>query len=266
MSEQIADLRFLKAFKQVHDLRYRLFLEHYANEKKIINVVEDFFRNLVDQSEFATCVRPEALKHIMLDNSFKTLIETGFGPTKGGKATRREVTTKLFGIDANSIRVDEFPKYGLLVSKNKVRDFVPDPDVFFHYGAVMVTFKKENLINRTTMTVGNSLDFGEYERKSPVFVNNPTVIATKNFFAFYEKIMDGSLSIEYPNHMPAAFDNALGFDCYELQFHGPLTFTNDVDRVEYFPVHGIEPEKEAELKAMLDERGVPYAPIIEVNL
>lgn len=268
---------FLVSFKKYYDERYDDFSKLHNTDSEKIEVVESFLREIVEKSDFSMCVKTSSLQQIINDDRFKNQVETLKGSSMGGVKGRKETTHELFGVDTEKLAPNEFPKYGLLTSKNKLADLAVNPDVFYHYGSLMVTFKKQNLINRTTMTVGTSLDFGESFNKTPTFVSNPKALCVKgfpsknipqlfnNFFGgingltlFYEKIISKQITTDFPNRMSDAFDGMLGFEFFELQFHGNISFSNDVEKIEYYPLFGNEKETLETVEPYLKKYGISY--------
>jgi len=167
----------LEHFRSYHDRMRAKFRKDHANEIERVKTVDEFLREVVEKNDFSMCIKLDAFQKAVADNSFKSMAETSYGTTIGGIDTRKQVVSTLFDVNADKLAPEEFPKYGLLTGKDKRKDLISYDDVFYHFGQILVTFKKENLMKRTTMTVGSSVNFGEFFRKVPVFVDDPNALA-----------------------------------------------------------------------------------------
>lgn len=263
-------MKVLDHFRNYHDKTYFMFRKAHEKELERVETVNDFLKDVVEKNDFSMCIKLDAFKKAASDNCFKNMMETSYGTTVGGFDTRKQVVSTLFDVDAGKLAPEEFPKFGLLTGKDKMKDLLRDEDVFYHFGQILVTFKKQNLMERTTMTVGSSVNFGEFFRKVPVFVENPNALALtgsvdknpalkiKNidgFHAFYTFVIMEKLNSGFPNHITEVFEGRFGFEYYELQFFGKLTF-DDVERIDYYPIEGNEKEELEAMKPFFDERGI----------
>lgn len=266
----------LEKFRNYHDKMYFQFRKAHEKELERVKTVDDFLREVVEKNDFSMCIKLDAFKKAAEENCFKNMMETSYGTTVGGFETRKQVVSTLFNVDAEKLAPEEFPKFGLLTGKDKMKDLLKDEDVFYHFGQILVTFKKENLIKRTTMTVGSSVNFGEFFRKLPVFAENPNSLALtgsvdknpslkiKNidgFHAFYTLIIMEKLNSEFPNHITEVFEGRFGFEYYELQFFGRLTM-DDVERIDYYPIEGNEREELEAMEPMFDKYGIKCGSLI----
>lgn len=245
-------IQFLEDYKNIHDERNTTCRIFFKSSSEKISIAENFLKQVVDTCDFCMCMPFEGFIKALMDNEIKEMSETGSGSTNGGLEVRREAIQNLYGLDTTKYPVKEMPKYGLLVGPDSAKDLIRDPDVFYHYGQVMVTFRKENLMDRTTMTVGSGLNFLESLLKSPTFVKDPKFICIKglpkkvemlrkgffmglNFMADY-LIKEKQLQPEYPNSIALLSDDMLGFENFEIQIFGKITFSEDVKEVCYMPL------------------------------
>lgn len=269
----------LEHFRSYHDRMRAKFRKDHANEIERVKTVDEFLREVVDKNDFSMCIKLDTFQKAVADNSFKSMAETSYGTTIGGIDTRKQVVSTLFDVNADKLAPEEFPKYGLLTGKDKRKDLISYDDVFYHFGQILVTFKKENLMKRTTMTVGSSVNFGEFFRKVPVFVDDPNALALtgsvdknpnlkmKNidgFHAFYTLLIMEKLDSELPNRITEVFEGRFGFEYYELQFFGKLTM-DDVERIDYYIIEGNEKEELDKMKPLFEERGIVCESIIPEN-
>ena len=248
------NIQFLEDFRQIHDMRNSVSRILYQKEAMRIEKAERYLKKVVETCEFCMCMSFESLEKALSDNEIKEMSETGTGATIGGIEVRRKAIFDLYNLDSTKYSAKEQPKYGFLVGPDRQRDLYKDPDAFYHYGQVLVTFRKENMIERTTMTVGSSLNFNESALKTPTFVNDPKFICIKglpkkpelhgkpyfmglNFFTDY-LIGEKELNPEYPNSMAMLSNDELGFENFELQFFGKITFSEDVKDLHYIEIGG----------------------------
>lgn len=262
-------IKFLDDFKKIHDSRNafcRLFSR--GNEQRI-ETAEKFLKQVVDTCEFCLCMPFDGLEKALADDEIKEMSETGTGATNGGIEVRREAMQNLYGLDSTKYTSKEMPKYGLLVGPEQDKDLIKDPDVFYHYGQVMITFRKENIIDRTTLTVGSSLNFTESLLKTPTFVSDPKFICIKGmpkrpelgrkgFFMGLNFMVDfligeKKLDPNYPNSMAILADDMLGFEDFEIQIFGKLTFSEDVKSIKYFVATGNEEEDVKRITPLLNK-------------
>lgn len=264
--------KFLSDFKSIHDRYYQAFSIVMHEMRPEIETAESFLRKAVKSCDFCMCMPVDCFKQALKDNEIKEMSETGHGSTNGGIKVRRQAMRQLYSLDSTKYSLKDMPKYGLLVSKNRCGDLVQDPDVFYHYGVVMITFKKERIINRTTMTVGSSLQFDESILKTPTFVSDPKFICIKGmpkvengarqryffglkYFADH-LIAVKKLSPDLPNRMADLAEGMPGFENFEIQIFGRLTFSDDVERIEYMTLSGNEKERLQRLQPLMDKYGL----------
>lgn len=266
-------LKILEGYAPTYRFRMQLHSMVYGRDAGKVREVESFLKEIVEKSDFSMCVRAEDFEKIVESDRVKSMFETGHGTSNGGVETRREWVRRMYGVNPNSLENSDFPKYGVLTGKNKVADLARDPDLFYHYGSVMLTLRKENFIDRTTMTVGSSFNFDESLLKSPTFVKDPKALCIKGFptdptlnkggwfnglMFFYDMLKSGKLSVSKPNCLSIAADDMPGFENYELQFHGEIVFSHDVESVTFFPLQGNEEELIAKVAPKLDALGIRH--------
>lgn len=246
-------------------LHFDEYLDEYYKKRcneiadaNLIETIENFLKELVDESDFCVLMTEEALESWKIDNRYKTQVETNIGKTLGGKSARMEAVEKLFNCAPELLLKSGYPKYAMLCGKDKELQFAQDSDPMFRYGNIVVTLKKENLMKRTTMTLGSSTGFiAGFDYKRPCFVEEPKVSClpgtnyrttyfpktepTPSRFnsktvasTFYSAIKDGVMKKSNPASLIKVFDGIDGFEIFELQIHGDLLFDRDVESVEIF--------------------------------
>lgn len=139
-----------------YNYRFEWFVSGNDQAVKFMDDVADNLKKLIDSNDL--CMRvPDAdvLSKILDDGRFKTQFETN--TSKGALAHdfRKGATEALFGADADKLEPRDFEKYGYLGSSDLKKDF--ESNYARQYGDIVVRFKKENLVDRTTITVGDSL-------------------------------------------------------------------------------------------------------------
>lgn len=72
--------------------------------------------------------------------------------------TQREVVKALFGCNLDGLAPEEYPKFGYLSQADSKRDLLINADLCYQYGSVALKLKKEWMMHRTTLCVGNSVN------------------------------------------------------------------------------------------------------------
>lgn len=261
------NIKLLEDFRRIHDSRNFIFRLVNKDKLEKVNIAEDFLRKVVDSSDFCMCMSFESLEKVLIDDDIKEITETGVGSTRGGVSTRREAIESLYGLQSETYPVKEMPKYGFLVGKNHEADLAKDFDIFYHYGDVMLTFKKENLMGRTTMTVGSSLDFTESFLKTPTYVDDPKFICIKGHptkfqhngyfmgldFMVDHLIKEKKLDPNKPNSLALESDDMIGFENFEIQIFGKLSVSQDVKSIDYIDLSPNAEEKAKSIGPLLEK-------------
>ena len=202
-------------------------------------------------------------------------METGKGATNGGKETRREVTEAVFGCNAKKLLPSEFPKFGFLSQPDAEKDLYVNGGMWCQYGDVSIQLKKDRLFHRTTLCVGDSVNFGRCYQLIPTRVDDvkatcicglqhdgeplmkmgdDPVVA---YAIFAQWVLEKKLTLNnFPLIEEVAHDMPPIFDFFELQYHGDLDITKDVERIDVAPSSPEEKEKLMELKEKFKEAGV----------
>ncbi len=271
------NIKTLVRLKDFHNKYYQEFLSEKETDIEKIKVVETFLKEAIDKNDFCIRVKIDALQSIIQDNRIKSVVELGRGgATIGGKNTRIKAIKYLFDVSEEELDVRDFPKFGYLSCKEKFIEFVGNSSMLYQYGNIILTFNKEKMFERTTLTVGNSLNFGEFLRKIPTFISDPKVICIKGkprqntldipidfsvksrhyyINKFYEAIMNKKLIPEKPFILPEIF-NENGFEFFELQFHGDIIFDNVIQQIDYYPYSEEEEANFEKLIPLLEEKKI----------
>ena len=268
----------LKSFASVYPMRKAQFHVIHRGESDKEKVVVEFLQNIVEKSDFSMCVPVKYFGAIVESDFVKNSMETGHCTTNGGDEVRIKALSNIYGIAAKGLAPADYPKYGILTGKNKVKDLIQDPDIFYHYGGVMLTLKKKKFIGRTTMTIGSSINFMESLLKTPVPLDDISPVCIKGmptkpvqpgtpvfngFGLFYDMIINNKINITTPNRLAMATDGFPGFENYELQFFGEIRFSTDVESVSVFPFSDEDFETVMAYKPTLDKYGITIENLLD---
>lgn len=200
-------------------------------------VIEDAMKNLINNNDFGMRVDSDILDQILKDGRFMNQMEVGSSNGAFNPRLRKEASHYLFGTENYStLPAKEFEKYGYLVDRNYARDLGQSEAA--QYGNIIVNFKKENLFNRTTLTMDDSLSQGLAGKVVATPVSNPSTEALNrwqladktNLIKTVEKFASSEMT------SPIDFFTCEGmFGRYiELQYHGELA-VSDIESVVINP-------------------------------
>jgi len=181
----------------------------YDDEKTAREINVKRARNLVDRGEFGIRVPEEILGSILNDGRFKSQFETGSSRGYLNPSVRSDFEYDYMGVPQD-IEDRKRPIYGMLLDK---REFPPLRGR--HYGPVVITLKRENLEDRTTITFGDSLDRRAYLLPSEVTDIKPYSI---------ERLLDSK------NDDP--YHDDISYDYIELQYHGGVS-VEDIKEITF---------------------------------
>ena len=259
-----------------HQSAYQELLRQQPYYKMVAPIVEGFLRQIINHGAFYLRVHVSSLEGILESKRIKSVMETGTGATNGGKDTRREVVEALFGCNSNKLLPSEFPKYGFLSQPDAVKDLYINGGMWCQYGDVSIQLKKERLFHRTTLCVGDSVNFGRCYQLIPTKVDDvkATCICglahdgeplmkmgdpVAAYAIFAQWILEKKLTINnFPLIEEVAKDVPPIFDFFELQYHGDIDITQDVERIDVAPSSPEEKEKLEEYKKRFEAIGVKF--------
>ena len=257
-----------------HQSAYQELLRQQPYYKMVAPIVEGFLRQIINHGAFYVRVHVSSLEGILESKRIKSVMETGTGATNGGKETRREAVEALFGCNANKLLPSEFPKYGFLSQSDAVKDLYINGGMWCQYGDVSIQLKKERLFHRTTLCVGDSVNFGRFYQLIPTRVDDEKATCicglahdgeplmkmgdpVAAYALFAQWILEKKLTINnFPLIEEVAKDVPPIFDFFELQYHGDIDITQDVERIDVAPSSPEEKEKLLELKEKFEKIGV----------
>lgn len=235
-------------------------------ERNNVEDIEEFeksikqeLNNLLEENEFATRTSMEGLEKILEEGRIKSQFETYKSSTVVGKEFRAEVEETLFGYPRN-LDPKLRPIYGYLTNTKNGFEFSKYNGAL-RYGNVSIILKKKGLSNRTTFTLGDSLDGTRFDYKVPTLYDQPSMRALSASRSLCDK--------------HGAYTGKVGKDLYdvtnnisyvELQFHGGVS-VNNIEKVyihtyvdawngrQYF---NIDTEQLNKLEKALKKAGIDY--------
>lgn len=234
-TREVRDIMTLKNYNQTYDA-FKAKREASIEDITPFKEMNDLLTQLIENNEFRMRVPDDdggaVLSSVLTDGRFKTQFETissggSYNPTK-----RLQASQHLFGHDGN-IEAKDFEKYGYLGSKDIIKDDIPN---LVNYGGTKITFKKDNMMDRTTFTVGDSLRDADGDGTKYRFIMGSKVTDPDSIVAIsrYNSI-DDYLKLTKLGIDEYGITNAdkIGSDVrsyFELQYHGDLTL-NDVESI-----------------------------------
>ena len=203
--------------------------------------VESFLKKIIEKHELCMQVPEDAVSSIISEKLFKNTFETKTSNSVT-RRFRKQLVSAAFGVPKDVVedmleknQANQFEKYGYLGKKSSILS----PG----YGIVKFIFNKSSLLNRTTMTVGDSLRSkstkGIIASKAtdPKAESIPGVANGDDSFLeiIYKLIRDGEIREDMDPLTVAhkIFENDTdGIPKYiELQYHGKLSI-DDVEVCE----------------------------------
>ena len=259
-----------------HQTAYWERLQQLPYYKMVAPVVETFLKTIINHGAFYTRVHVSSLEAILESERIKSVVETGHGTTEGGVATRKETVEALFGCKAGKLLPSEFPKYGFLSQADAQKDLFVNAAMWCQYGDVSIQLKKERLFHRTTLTVGDSVNFGRCFTLVPTRVddvkatclcglphdgkslfNMPDPVMCYAMFASW--VLERKLTVDnFPKLEDISQDAPPVFEFFELQYHGDIDITRDIERIDVIPSSPEEKEFLLELKPRFEAKGVKF--------
>lgn len=194
-----------------------------------IQLLDEAIRDVIENNDYSMRLTPTALKAVLADGKFKNQMEVGESRGLYDPYTRKVASQKLFGIDADALESADFEKYGYMDSKDKAKA-LNNPSVA-GYGGVLATFKRVKVANRTTFTVGDSLDgvLGMRQNLIAASTQNPRA----NGIEGYELRKFAATPARNRQTLPKdaqEFAEHFRGEYFEIQYHGELTL-DDVESI-----------------------------------
>lgn len=237
----------LKNYQSWHDSVYNKIIkcENYPVQER--QTVESFLKDVVNECDFSMNVPIGVVEKIIVEDRIKSRVELEWSHFENSKydeknVCRRWATPEFFNVDGRSLLGEDYEKYGYLSCKDKnSKDFINEAMYMSQfYGNVVFNLKKDRLIDRTTLTIGDSLDNRRVLGKgniTPTMANDPKLVCVPGYSKdlvslLAHSISEGKLLPQYPNLIRKIASLNLDLDYFELQFHGELSFKSDVESVD----------------------------------
>ena len=246
----------LATFQAFHDAYLKRIEEHRAFPPELIEFVRLQLGEFCRAGTLAMRVKETDLAAIVADDRIKEMVELGRGTTLGGPAVRIEAIHALFDLGRGALKKNEYPKYGYLAPESVRADFFGLPDMAYHYGTVRIVLKRAALAERTTMLVGNGVNFGNCYFRVPCPLTAPDITCLGELVHHAEGLAATGLDRRErsdPSFPAKAFavgcakgkvtkanfwrlediyEGMPGFEFFELHFHGELVLSRDVERID----------------------------------
>ncbi len=243
----VAKPKLLENYKEYHDSVYRQKIEseNYTDQER--QTVEKFLKTAVDNCDFSMNTPMVLIEKIIDEDKIISSVENRWNDVKNSpydenNLNRRWASPEIFHVDINKLEGKDYEKYGYLTSKDKnSHDFKNGAiQMSEDYGNVIINLKKDNLINRTTLTVGDSLNNRHKLGKNsvtPTMANDPKLVCVPGYSKglvnlLTNSINRGDLLSKNPNSISKIKYPNIDLEYFELQFHGELRFKRDVESVD----------------------------------
>lgn len=250
--------------RSVDDIVNIVSLNRNVTKEEAMDMLTDAVKNIVDKCDFGIRIKYDDFKNVLYDGRFKNLFETGHGGGSEDTGVRERLERNKFNVPSDADHSDR-PIYGMLCPKYDGSSEIKD---YYHYGpgrwygdGIMVTMKKDNVINNATLTLGDSLDYGTVggmEANNPIFNGFGYAWDTDRILKFAD-IGDMTNSKQIQKSMMDVFDDG---DFYvEHQLHGLKSHSIDnIEKVyiEKSTINSNSNNDNDKLFKMLDKHNIPY--------
>ena len=244
---EAAKPKLLENYKEYHDSVYKQKIECEKYDESERQTVEKFLKTAVDECDFSMNTHITLIENIMKEDKIQSSMERYWDLCKDSEynekyLSRRWSTPEFFNVNIDELEGKDYEKYGYLTCKDKrSKSFKSGAgNMSEWYGNVIMNLKKDKLMDRTTLTIGDSLNnrykFGK-NSITPTMANDPKLVCVPGYSKdlvslLAHSISEGKLLPQYPNSIGKIkyFDASL--DYFELQFHGELSFKSDVESVD----------------------------------
>ena len=204
-----------------------------SSSAEVSAAIDTALENIVEKSEFGSRVSYDVLESI-LNSHFKNQHETGSSNGLYNPSARRNLENSMFNIPLSLDAIDA-PIYGMLFPKledaSSITDYFSNgPGYWYGSGKnnsteAVIIFDKNKIINNTTLTIGDSLDY-----KNNIIQG--TAATSPKFLGAYDDFLSSVSSLsEIENSDLLDFSPIYGCrpDQYiELQIHGRYVHSTDV--------------------------------------
>lgn len=194
-----------------------------------IQLLDKAVRDVLDNNDYCMRLTSKSLASVLEEGKFKNQMEVGQSRGLYDPTTRKTASQKLFGVDPDKLEAADFEKYGYMDSKDKAKA-LKNPAAS-GYGGVLVTFKRDRVANKTTFTVGDSLDgvLGMRQNMIAGDTQNPRANGLQTYELRTFAATPKRNRVELPTDAQEFADHFRG-EYFEIQYHGDLTL-DDVESV-----------------------------------
>lgn len=236
----------LKNFKSLHDNTYSQKVRENKYDLDDTKTVEKFLNDAAEQCDISIAVSFYAVNSIIEQDRFRSIVDQFWdGCFKDAEYNekdldRKHATSEFFHADLSSLAPEDYEKYGFLSCRDKKQDLIDQTSIYKNRGQIIVNFKKENLLDRTTMVVGDSLNHRNYlgiGSVTPTPVSQPRAVCIPGYSnntikELSRAITNKDLLPTRPGMISKLNKFEKNFEYLELQLHGDLTFSKDVESID----------------------------------
>lgn len=267
-------------FKQ-HQEEYLKLLEKFPMFKEVIaGTLVTFLKKVIDEGCFYIRVHAHNLPKILEDGRLANVIETGTSASFGGKKHRITSTDILFGCNKENLSPEDYPKFGYLSTADGMDNVIHTYDMGYKYGNIVIKLRKENLIHRTTITIGSTTELGSYAFMVPTKTDDvkaTCVCGVKHcdietpldltkfppMFAYTQLILSiANKKLTTDNYY--RLNELLGeifspFESFELQYHGQVTY-EDFEEIQYLDDGTVDSAMVEQISPYLEKYNIKLSP------
>ncbi len=245
------------------------------SEEEMEEIVHDYLKAIMKRNTSMQIRVPdcEVLDQIIDSGRFKTQIETGSSKGALDVERRKNFTAEKFGIDPKAFSDASYEVYGYLsdgnlVNESRLKEGNEEPveenviGKVASYGQIIVKLKTMQMLPRTTVSFGDSLD--DAENFSPALLDNPDALAVRakgrpwtyvKALEWYEKKREGDIHevamMEGLNHYLSKMRD---MTYVELQFHGGVSAL-DIESVTLVPK--LRPRSMGDKEVFKEDKDIP---------
>ena len=254
--EYLNNLDNVKADKSLYlEDRNTLARELNISKEEAQSILDKKIKEIIQDSEVAIRADSKSILNILKNGKIKNLFETGTGKGSTDINHRAGGEDYLYGIseDAN---IKDRPIYGLAMPKldttnSDVLEFYRNQGS--HYGDVIIMLNKDKIVNNSTFTCGNSLEYNQQVAVSDY--SNPTYNGSpfRHIFSNIDFSNPSNFQEQWSNVslLNTFRDNAKSY--LEVQVHGEANHTTDIIDKIIFPQ-----EPSWQIKRQLDKAGINW--------
>lgn len=228
-----------------------------VSEEEAQQLLNSAMQRLVDDSNFGTRIDADVLIQVLDDQRFKNQFETGSSKGLLSTLNRTRCESSVFGVPEDTSPADR-PVYGMLFPRVDDWDEIDKAAENFYlrgrgdwYGNCTVIYKKADIVDNTTITLGDSLDrsynLGATLASNPVYTSGLSGEDVVDMMELYENGSSGG------NYVTGLTDRLRTY--IEIQLHG--VETHSIDNIEMVVLKTGAPSA-TELASKLDAMGIPY--------